>query len=143
MSSKIASAVGTGLLAVSGMVLTAAPASAETNPHCSDSRQIGTTGYIKSGGATIGSVKQFIGCGKNWSYTYVWDSFRSSHSSWEVCTSVAVGRSAPYDLRDLMCHTKKKNNWSSGASTVNACTHAIGNIRWGSNQPNAKTDIRC
>lgn len=143
MFSKIASVLGAGVLAAGGMVLSAAPAGAETNPHCARSTQIGSTAYIKSGDTTIGSVKQYKGCDRNYAYTYVWDGFSSSHSDWEVCTSVASGRSAPFSLEDLRCHGKKKDNWSAGAATLDVCTHAVGNIRWGGNEPKARTSIRC
>ncbi|GLZ30022.1 hypothetical protein Lesp02_22120 [Lentzea sp. NBRC 105346] len=144
MFSKIASVLGAGVLAVGGMVLAASPATAaETNPHCAQSTKIGDTGAIMSGGVQIGSVKQFKGCGKNWSYTYVWDGFRSSHSNFQVCVSVASGRGPRFDLEDLSCFGNKKDNWSSGADTLTKCTHAVGTISWGSNEKSGKTDIRC
>jgi hypothetical protein len=143
MFNKIASTVGAAVIVGGAMLGLTSPAQAESAPGCSSVTQIGSTGYIKSGGSNIGSVKQFKGCNKNWAYVYVWESFRNSHSNWDVCVSVASGRSEPFTLEDLQCYGKKADNWSSGAKTLSVCTHAVGNIQWGTNKPNGKTDIRC
>lgn len=143
MFSKIASIIGAAAVVTGAMLGFTAPAQAESAPGCGPVTQIGSTAYIKSGGTNIGSVKQFKGCNKNWAYVYVWEGFRSSHSNWEVCVSVATGSSAPYTLEGLKCHSNKADNWSSGTNTLSVCTHAVGNIRWGSNEPKASTSIRC
>ena len=143
MFSKIASTLGAAVVVGGAMLGIAAPAHAESAPGCGPVTQIGSTAYITSGGNNIGSVKQFKGCGKNWAYTYVWEGFRSSHNSWYVCTSVAKEKPGNDELVDLNCTSNKADNWSSGANTLSDCTHAVGNIQWGSNEPMARTSTRC
>jgi hypothetical protein len=143
MFSKIASTLGAAVVVGGAMLGITAPAHAESAPGCGPVTQIGSTGYVMSGGTKIGSVKQFKGCNKNWAYLYVWEGFRSSHSSWDVCISIATGSGPRFELEGLQCNGNKADNWSEGTSTLNVCTHAIGNIQWGSNEPNGKTDIRC
>jgi hypothetical protein len=106
-------------------------ANAETPPGCASAGQIGSTAYIKFQGNNIASVKQFAGCGSNWSYVYMWESFRNSGHHWITQTAVAVyssasdstpdshqgGRSNPYDPKEL---------WSKPTSTITKCTAAYG-----------------
>jgi hypothetical protein len=61
--------------------------------------QIGATAYVTVGGQTAASIKQYKGCGKNYAYTYVWQQYRASHGSYQVCTSIVTGRT----LRELQC----------------------------------------
>ncbi|MGI5504939.1 hypothetical protein [Lentzea sp. CA-135723] len=143
MFSRIASVAGAAAIVGGAMLGVTSPANAETVPGCGSLPPIGTTAYVMSGGTKIGSVKQFAGCGKNYAYTYVWEGFRSTHDNWEVCVSVATGSSAPYTLEGLKCISNKADNWSSGTSTLSQCTHAVGNVKWGSNHPTARTSIRC
>ncbi|MEV6239880.1 hypothetical protein [Lentzea sp. NPDC051838] len=142
MFSKIAGVVGASVLALGGMLAIASPASAETNPHCSRVTQIGSTAYIKSGGTNIASVKQFKGCNKNWSYTYVWEGFRNSHKNvnWWACSGVTNGT-----LVDYMCGGNHQAEvWSTGANTISDCTKAYGQLEWGSGGEGwAATDQRC
>lgn len=94
---------GVRILAAAGLAVPAALAvagpadAAETNPHCGNSVQIGATAYVTVGGQTAASVKQYKGCGKNYAYTYVWQQYRVSHGSYQVCTSIVTGST----LRDL------------------------------------------
>lgn len=67
------------------VISTSSPAAAaESPPGCIDVDQIGGTAYIKWDGQTVASVKQYKGCGKNYAYTYAWQSFRDDYSSWQV-----------------------------------------------------------
>jgi hypothetical protein len=126
------------LAAAAGIAL-ASPASAETNPSCSSVTQIGSTAYATQNGATIASVKQFKGCGKNWAYTYVWESYRASHSGWDACSSIVVGNT----LKDLQCGgIGQVEVWSSGADTLSDCTFALGNVD-ASGTTEGKTSTRC
>ena len=132
-----------GALSIGASLAFSAPASAETNPSCSSVTQIGTTGHITVGGAQVGSVKQFKGCNKNWSYVYVWESYRANHSRWEVCAAVATGGGSPYTLEGLNCTLNKADNWSFGTSTLSVCTHAVGSLPSDSRQEFGRTNIRC
>ncbi|HWO61937.1 MAG TPA: hypothetical protein VNO31_18115 [Umezawaea sp.] len=132
-----------GALSVGASLAFSAPASAETNPSCSSVTQIGTTGHITVGSAQVGSVKQFKGCGKNWSYVYVWESYRANHGSWEVCAAVATGGSSPFTLEGLNCTSNRADNWSFGTNTLSQCTHAVGSIPSDSRQEFGRTNIRC
>lgn len=143
MFSKIASVVGAGLLAVGGMVLTAAPAGAETNPHCARSTQIGSTAYITWNGQTAASVKQYVGCGQNFGYVYVWEGFRSTHRSYEICAAIRVNGDA---REGTQCSDPRKAQaeiWSLGTNTVNKCTRADGNLSIGGTERSARTSERC
>lgn len=131
---------GVRILAAAGLAVPAAlalsgPAYAETNPHCEDSVQIGATAYVTVGGQTAASVKQYKGCGKNYAYTYVWQQYRATHGSYQVCTSIVTGRT----LRDLQC-SSGKDVWSLGADTLAECTRALGGI---SDVAQNKTEERC
>jgi hypothetical protein len=139
---RIASAVGTAALVTGALLGIASPANAETNPSCGSVSQIGSTAYMKSGGTTIASVKQFKGCNKNWSYTYVWEGFRNSHSgTWWACSGVSTSGG----LQDYMCGgNHQKEVWSTGANTLSVCTKAYGQLEWGgSGESSAATDQRC
>ncbi|HUQ61407.1 hypothetical protein [Lentzea sp.] len=142
MFTRIAGTIGTAALVMGALLGIASPANAETNPACSsDMTQIGTTAYIKSGGTTVASVKQFKGCNKNWSYTYVWEGFRSSHSgTWWACSGVSTSSG----LEDYKCGgNHQKEVWSSGANTLNVCTKAYGQLEWSGGEGSAATSQRC
>ncbi|MFF2629786.1 hypothetical protein ACFVUN_28985 [Kitasatospora griseola] len=117
--------------------------SASLAASCSSVTQIGTTAYINVGGQTMASVKQYKGCGKNYSYLYVWQGYRDTHSSWDACTTILTGTT----IRDVQCNSNMVEIWSSGADTLAECTQAMG---WngygpwpGAGDVVAKTDTRC
>jgi hypothetical protein len=115
-------------MALAGSTLSAMPAQAETNPACpSGVTQIGSTGHIVIGGATFASVKQFKGCGQNWGYVYVWQSWRNSHANWDMCASVVLDDGSG-EVIGLKCaaDTTRAELWSYGAYTLEFCTYALG-----------------
>jgi hypothetical protein len=117
------------------------PALAESPPGCSGTTQIGSTAYITTGGTTFASVKQFKGCNKNWAYVYVWSGYRSTHSHWEACSSIAKMSGSSGTLEDLKCdYTNPVEVWSTGAATLAYCTQAVG---WIPDGASAHTDTRC
>lgn len=120
----------------------AAPATgvapAESAPGCSSAVQIGNTAYVTVGGKTAASVKQYKGCGKNFGYTYVWQSYRSTHSGWNVCAAV-VNRD-DMTINGLRCGIGVKDVWSYGTNTLSTCTRALGGFP---NVAKAETDTRC
>jgi hypothetical protein len=115
-------------------------AHAEQAPGCSSTVQIGQTAYVYLDGQTFASVKQFKGCGKNYGYMYVWDGYRSSHSTWDICVSIATVDSSGRHLVDLRCPGKAVEAWSAGAATLSECTVAVG---WYPDRASAATDVRC
>ncbi|NUO59235.1 MAG: hypothetical protein HOV71_10715 [Hamadaea sp.] len=141
LRSKVAQVLLAVLLAAPTSLAIASPAHAETNPSCSSVTQIGSTAYVVIGGATFASVKQFKGCSKNWGYLFVWQSWRNSHSSWDMCAAVAVETSDPY-LDGIKCfyNTSRAEIWSYGTNTLSLCTRGIG---WWPDRASAKTDVRC
>jgi hypothetical protein len=123
------------------------PARAESNPSCGSVTQIGTTEYIKVGGTTFGSVKQFKGCGKNWGYVYVWGSWREANKDWKACAEVLVQVSAGpgephYDPRGTKCASNQVEVWSAGTATLQNCTRAAGYPQ-GAKELSAATSPRC
>ncbi|MFE2347898.1 hypothetical protein ACWEPB_14885 [Kitasatospora cineracea] len=132
-------------LAVPMLVAVPGTASASTTSGCSSVTQIGSTAYLNVGGQTMASVKQYKGCGKNYSYLYVWEGYRSTHSSWNVCAAIVTN--GGHDVQDPQCDRNVVEIWSSGAATLSQCTQALG---WNGNGPipysgdvAVKTDVRC
>jgi hypothetical protein len=103
-------------------------AQAEYNPRCASGvTQIGSTLYLQWRGENVASVKQFKGCGKNWGYIYVWDSWRAGHQeSYWISTGIRT-RTSESSI-DYVKVQDKKELWSSGADTLSECTQAGGAI---------------
>jgi hypothetical protein len=135
--------IGAAVLAAAAVALTfTGSAQAETNPSCSSGvTQMGATKYIKSGSATIASVKQFKGCGKNWGYIYVWDSWRANHKTYSIFAGVAV-RGAEFPAGWNRAENKQEL-WSYGADTLTKCTKGYGSIVATSYTGGAETEERC
>lgn len=123
-------------------VLSTGTAHAETNPSCSRVDQIGATAYIKNFERTVASVKQFVGCGKNWSYVYVWDAWLADHRGDFRLTAYVT-------TRDGLTHGYKtgaqgqRELWSRGADTVGVCTRAYGDVDGDNYFLSGRTDERC
>ncbi|GAA2234279.1 MULTISPECIES: hypothetical protein [Kitasatospora] len=132
-------------LAVPMLVAIPATAQASTPSGCSSVTQIGSTAYLNVGGETMASVKQYKGCGKNYSYLYVWQSYRSAHSDWDACAAIVTN--GGHSVQDPQCGHNEVELWSLGADTLSQCTQALG---WNGNDgmpyPGdiaVKTDERC
>ncbi|MCU1681428.1 MAG: hypothetical protein JWQ81_2167 [Amycolatopsis sp.] len=143
---KMAQIATVAALALPVLVGVAGTAQASTPAGCSSVTQIGSTAYLTVGGQTMASVKQYKGCSKNYSYLYVWDGYRSTHSSWQACTSVVTN--GGHTLEDENCGgSKTVEIWSFGASTLSQCTQALGWHGTGDwpdpGDPIALTDLRC
>jgi hypothetical protein len=145
--SKIVKTAAIAALALPILVGTAGSAQASTPSGCSSVTQIGSTAYLKADGQTMASVKQYKGCGKNYAYLYMWEGYRSSHSSWDVCTSIVTN--GGHTLEDESCGTRSNpvEIWSFGATTLSECTQAIGWKGTGDwpdpGDPVVRTDVRC
>jgi hypothetical protein len=143
--SRIAKMAAVAALAVPVLVGAAGTAQASTPGGCSSVTQIGSTAYLNVGGQTMASVKQYKGCGKNYAYLYVWAGYRSTHSSWNACTSIVTngGRT----LEDQNCGSNPVEIWSFGAATLSQCTQALGWNGAGDwpdpGDATALTDVRC
>ncbi|MER8182383.1 hypothetical protein [Kitasatospora sp. NPDC094015] len=131
-------------LAVPTLLAIPGTAQASTPSGCSSVTQIGSTAYLNVGGETMASVKQYKGCGKNYSYLYVWQGYRSSHSSWDACAAIVTSGG---HVQDPQCGHNDVELWSSGAATLSECTQALG---WNGTGPipysgevAVKTDVRC
>jgi hypothetical protein len=139
--------IGAAAMAAATLAVTfTGTAQAEYNPKCPTGvTQIGSTAYVKLGSATIASVKQFKGCGKNWAYTYVWDSWIASHNrDWTIF--VGVWTKEGQQARDsFSSRTGAQEAWSTGANTLTECTFAKGTVQSvpSSYWEHATTSLRC
>jgi len=106
--------------------LSSGVAHAESAPGCGPVTQIGKTAYIGwEAGAQWASVKQFKGCGKNWAYVYVWDSYHDDGHAYSVSASVLTsGGSKGYRKGG----NRQREVWSSGTDTLTVCTQAQGHL---------------
>ncbi|MFC0434259.1 hypothetical protein [Kutzneria buriramensis] len=135
----------TGVAAVALATFGAGSAQAETAPGCSSTVQIGATAYGQYQGQNAISVKQFKGCGKNWSYVFVWQSFRDKHIQYSLSAFV----NAQYDDAELVQGEVDKSGspvelWSTGTDTLTVCTQAAGMMAFGNeNVVQAQTGWRC
>lgn len=135
----IAAALAATLLSVG----TGTANAAETVPGCASAKQIGTTGYVKYNGATIASVKQFAGCGKNYPYTWVWDSYANGRS-FTVSNWIAVIENGEEYPRGGGEARNRQELWGAGASTLSKCTRAVASVTTpDGNYASAWTDLRC
>ncbi len=126
--------------AVAG-VLAPGVAHAETPPGCASARQIGSTAYVKIGGRTAASVKQFAGCGKNWGYVFVWADWAASHDLFHVVAAVATDDDAEHGR--VAGRVEQREVWSDAASTINRCTRALGAVKLGEDGWSAYSTRRC
>lgn len=120
----------------------AGTAHAEQAPGCKDTVKIGTTGHVKKkDGTIIASVKQFRGCGKNWAYTYVWDSYVAKVDGFSSSAAMVVnGRR---DFGSNVNGRNKQEVWSEGTNTLTDCTRAYGEVWGDGNVYWGQTDQRC
>lgn len=108
------------------------PAPAQAGPApagCKVHHQVGATKYVKFGGMTIGSVKQYYGyCSgkaRNWSYVWVWDQARKKYNFYSVS---AIYR---YDQRKYVGQREGRNIQelrSTPVGTARVCTSAGGTV---------------
>ncbi|MET9629418.1 hypothetical protein ABZX92_18340 [Lentzea sp. NPDC006480] len=117
-------------------------AHAETPPGCASAQQIGATAYVKfADDTTAASVKQFAGCGKNWSYVFVWADFAAKHDLFHVTTYVKTDDNLSHGK--VIGRVDQREVWSKGVPTVNECTRAVGVVSLGEDGWSATTSRRC
>ncbi|SER82150.1 hypothetical protein SAMN05216188_11615 [Lentzea xinjiangensis] len=136
--------IGAAVLAAAAVAVTcASPAQAETNPKCpSGVTQIGATKYIKSGSATVASVKQFKGCDKNWGYVYVWDSWKAGHPKFRAAAGIMT-RTSEGPLGYSGGDEGDQEAWSNGSNTLSVCTRAYGSVVSADYMLSGLTEERC
>ena len=129
-------------VAAAASTLLSGTAHAESNQYCGSVTQIGSTAYVKNFDTTVASVKQFKGCGKNFSYIYVWDQWIASHGrDFTLRTHILT--------RDNNTHGYKtgargqRELWGGPADTIDDCTRAHGEVDGSSYFLFAKTSERC
>lgn len=117
-------------------------AHAESAPGCGPVTQIGNTAYIGAdAGVQLASVKQFKGCGKNWAYVYVWDSYHNQGNDYRVSAGILTPSGTKGYKKGA---NRQREVWSSGTDTLTVCTQAQGHLY---DNPEyaafATTDKRC
>lgn len=117
-------------------------AHAESAPGCGPVTQIGRTAYIGAdAGVQLASVKQFKGCGKNWAYVYVWDSYHNQGNDYRVSAGILTSSGTKGYKKGA---NRQREVWSSGTDTLTVCTQAQGHLY---DNPEyaafATTDKRC
>jgi hypothetical protein len=127
--------------AVAGL-LAPGVAQAETPPGCASAYQLGPTAYVKMGGQTAASVKQFAGCGKNWSYVFVWADWAARYDLFHVTTAV-VTTSDNKEHGKVLGRLDQREVWSSPTSTTGRCTRALGVVSLGEDGWSAYTNRDC
>jgi hypothetical protein len=128
--------------AAAASLLGTGTAHAETNPACPGATQIGSTAYVKNNSTTVASVKQYAGCGKNYSYIYVWDSWISSHGrDFTLRTYIQTPPNLTHGYKTGA--RGQRELWSGGADTLDQCTRAHGEVDGSSYFLFAKTGERC
>lgn len=117
-------------------------AHAEKAPGCGTVPQIGKTAYIGwEAGQQLASVKQFVGCGKNWAYVYVWDTYHNYGNDYKVSAAILTPTATKGHKKGA---NRQREVWSSGTDTVNVCTQAQGYIYDDPEfAPSATTEKRC
>lgn len=98
---------------------------------CDDAYQVGATAYIDRAGAHAASVKQFYSpdCNRNYSYVWVWQSFRDKVKDYDVSAGVYSYASDKVTGQAAWNATNNQEFWSLPADTVKDCTAAIGTLR--------------
>ncbi|AJE84934.1 MULTISPECIES: hypothetical protein [Streptomyces] len=98
---------------------------------CDDAYQIGTTAYIDRSGQHAASVKQFYSpdCKQNYSYVWVWQSFRDKVKDYDVSTSVYSYSDEKFHGKRSWADTNLQEFWSNPAETAGHCTAAVASLR--------------
>jgi len=129
-------------LAAVAAMLTPGVAHAESPPGCASAQQIGSTAYVKFGnGETMASVKQFAGCGKNWGYVFVWESWAAEHDLFHVTAAVVTDDNVAHGK--VVGRVDQREVWSKATSTVDRCTRALGRVALGEDGWSVYTGRRC
>jgi hypothetical protein len=131
------------LLAATAALSLIAPAAAhaESAPGCASVKQIGATAYLEINGETAASVKQFLGCGKNFGYTFVWLAWANAHPGFDATAGIMPDSGG--ELGKVFGAVGQREVWSTGTNTTAQCTKAIGIVGLGSPAWGRYTERRC
>ena len=130
------------LAAVAALTLIApATATAESAPGCASVKQIGATAYLTIDGETAASVKQFLGCGKNFGYVYVWQAWAAAHPRFDATAGIMPDEGG--ELGKVYGAIGQREVWSKGTSTTGQCTKALGIVGLGDPAWGKYTERRC
>jgi hypothetical protein len=133
--------LATGAVAATMATLLSGTAHAESNSSCGSLTQIGATAYVKNNAETVASVKQFKGCGKNWSYVYVWDSWIARAGRDFTLRTQILTR--PNHMNGYATTRGEQELWSNGSNTLTQCTRAHGEVDGSDYFLFADTSERC
>ena len=89
------------------------------------------------------SVKQFKGCGKNYAYIFVWDSFARQVGDFQITVAMDV---AEHIQEQRTYPRNQQEGWSGGTASLTQCTRAVGalkNFVISDTWLTAETDWRC
>jgi hypothetical protein len=116
-----------GAAAAAATLLSTGTAHAESNEFCGSVTQIGSTAYVKNYDETVASVKQFKGCGYNFSYVYVWDSWIArAGRDFTLRTHILTRDNNTHGYRSGA--RGQRELWSRPADTLTSCTRAHGEV---------------
>ena len=91
-------------------------------------------------------MKQFAGCGKNYPYLWVWDSFYSTHRNARVGNWIAEFSGGEEIPRGGAEGVGKQELWGRAQPRCDKCTKAVATISYGSDVEDyvwGATDKRC
>ncbi|MFR9780575.1 hypothetical protein ACL02O_31570 [Micromonospora sp. MS34] len=139
----VATAIASGVMAA-GAVAVASPAMASIAPSgCTYSRTLNDT-HIIWNGATAATVRQMLGyCSgqpRNWTYVWVWDSFKSTHSNFYV--EAAINTTFVQLGWDLGLANQQEVT-SKPTDTYYECTSGWARLNWAGYSATAKTSQVC
>ena len=147
---RVAAGLAALALAVTPIVVGAAPASASTIGACSDAYQVGSTKVVPDEhGQSAMSIKQYWSpkCQENFAYAYVWQSFRDSHSdTWTISVGEIWVQSPGVETNPVAnsaVDTRQAELWSPGFAGAGRCTYATAALGYGSHVTDGRTDQRC
>lgn len=128
---RTSSAIATGTMLLV-LVLVSPPSASADDPlpaNCPDGVQIGNSAYADWNGIRVATVKQYYSarCRANWSYVYIWESFRSRGYGWTTeawisanpTTTDPDGEDFGWVARENWIHT-----YSVPAGTTTVCSRA-------------------
>jgi hypothetical protein len=79
------------------------------------------------GGIQAASVEQYYGCDDNYTYIYVWQQYRDTHSAWDLYVKIVNEADSGADYGQAALNdTTRSELWGPAANTAAHCTHATG-----------------
>lgn len=161
-TTRTASALAALAVLLGGALLTGTTAHAgttgstgttEASPGCPNVKQIGSTGLVRvklRNGTyeTVASVKQYVGCNKNYGRVWVWEKYKSTPKDLYVAVQARRDKGFETETENKAGGTageKTRDLWTPGAGTASSCSRVLGKVGiYGTDDnPVAYTDVRC